>query len=435
MRILLCLCLVAASAARAQIPLLLNESDSSILFPTGAIGGTLSASNISIVRALTIGGQTLSNLVGSGLTNANGTLQAMGGGGGGSGTVTSIGATSAVVGLSFSGSPVTTAGTLGLTGVVGAASIDTNIARLSQVQAMQASLVASNLWQATNAALTALAANPAMYQATNGNLTIVANLTGGTSSNFLSGDGTFKQVTTNAIPGLVGDIAKLATIASPAFTGNPTASTTAADDNDASIATTAYVQTELAAYPTDTVTWQNKTFDAAATGNVLKQTKHLYLIRPDYSDGAGAVPQTNSYVASGLMHYTFSGNAETNVNWVVYETVVPPDIDTSVPLTATFKFTGSGSDPDALVFHFTYGEGVAGSAFPPTIASLPIVMTVTPTSPAAGVLQSSGATTLTGWAAALTPGRTLAIKVARLQNSADDSARDVLLDIAYGSTQ
>lgn len=41
-----------------------------------------------------------------------------------------------------------------------------------------------------------------------------------------------------------------ATIASPTFTGNPTAPTPAANDNDTSIATTAYVQTELADYAT-----------------------------------------------------------------------------------------------------------------------------------------------------------------------------------------
>ncbi len=42
----------------------------------------------------------------------------------------------------------------------------------------------------------------ALYQRTNINLTTVANLTGGTSTNFLAGDGTFKQVTTNMVPGL-----------------------------------------------------------------------------------------------------------------------------------------------------------------------------------------------------------------------------------------
>jgi hypothetical protein len=39
-------------------------------------------------------------------------------------------------------------------------------------------------------------------QGLNANLTTVANLTSGTSTNFFAGDGTFKQVTTNMIPGL-----------------------------------------------------------------------------------------------------------------------------------------------------------------------------------------------------------------------------------------
>ena len=41
-------------------------------------------------------------------------------------------------------------------------------------------------------------------------LDVVAGLTSGTSTNFLAGDGTFKQVTTNMIPGLAADIAAAA---------------------------------------------------------------------------------------------------------------------------------------------------------------------------------------------------------------------------------
>ena len=49
----------------------------------------------------------------------------------GSGTVTSVGATSTVSGLQFSGSPITSSGILSLTGTVAAASIDSAIARLA----------------------------------------------------------------------------------------------------------------------------------------------------------------------------------------------------------------------------------------------------------------------------------------------------------------
>lgn len=181
----------------------------------------------------------------------------------------------------------------------------------------------------------------------------------------------------------------------------------------------------------------NKTLDAAGTGNVLKQTKYLTFIRPDYGDGAGAVPQTNSYTASGLMHYTFSGSAETNVNWVVYEAMVPPDIDTSVAMTATYAFVSGGTDADDVTFHLTYALGASGAALTTGtgIATSPIVATVTPTTPASGDVQTTAAVTLTGWAAAMTAGTPLFIRVARLDTTNDDTARDLYLRIAYGSTQ
>ncbi len=50
------------------------------------------------------------------------------------------------------------------------------------------------------------------------------------------------------VTNLVSDLAAKAPLASPAFTGTPTAPTPAASDNDTSIATTAYVQTELASF-------------------------------------------------------------------------------------------------------------------------------------------------------------------------------------------
>jgi hypothetical protein len=51
--------------------------------------------------------------------------------------------------------------------------------------------------------------------------------------------------------------------------GAGTATTPSANDNDTSIATTAYVQSELSAYASDTVTLTNKTLDTAGTGNAI----------------------------------------------------------------------------------------------------------------------------------------------------------------------
>lgn len=185
-----------------------------------------------------------------------------------------------------------------------------------------------------------------------------------------------------------------------------------------------------------TATPTGKTWDPAGTGNVLRQTKTLNLQRPDYGDGIGAVPQTNAFNVSGLMHYTFSGNAETNANYAVYEFDCPPDLDTAVAMTARFAFISKGSDADDYVFHITYSQVAPGTAYPTGtgIATSPIVITVTPTTPADGDLQASAATTLTGWAAALTPGRAMVVRIARLQNTQDNDARDVQLVISYGST-
>lgn len=62
-------------------------------------------------------------------------------------------------------------------------------------------------------------------------------------------------------------------------TANPqtTASTASANDNDTSIATTAYVQTELTAYASDTVSLTNKTVDCTTAGNVCTVYKYLQL--------------------------------------------------------------------------------------------------------------------------------------------------------------
>jgi hypothetical protein len=189
--------------------------------------------------------------------------------------------------------------------------------------------------------------------------------------------------------------------------------------------------------PASTNTFTNKTYDASASGNVLKQPIQLNLQRPDYGDGAGAVPQTNAFNVSGLMHYTLSGNAETNANWIVYEFDCPNDLDTGVEMTARFAFLSGGTDTDDYVFHLTYAQQAPGAAYVTgtSISTSPIVMTVTPTTPANGDLQQSSATTLTGWASALTAGRPMQIRIARLQNAQDDSARDVQLVITYGSTR
>jgi hypothetical protein len=64
---------------------------------------------------------------------------------------------------------------------------------------------------------------------------------------------------------------------SPTFVTNPLGPTASANDNDTSLATTAYVQTELTAYASDTVTFTTKTIDAEASGNVISIPTKVWL--------------------------------------------------------------------------------------------------------------------------------------------------------------
>lgn len=59
--------------------------------------------------------------------------------------------------------------------------------------------------------------------------------------------------------------------------GAATATTASANDNSTLVATTAYVQTELTAYASDTATLTNKTLDAEGTGNTITLMKRIWL--------------------------------------------------------------------------------------------------------------------------------------------------------------
>lgn len=58
--------------------------------------------------------------------------------------------------------------------------------------------------------------------------------------------------------------------------GAATATTPSANDNDTSVATTAYVQTELTAYASDSATFTNKTMDVEGTGNVFTIPRRIW---------------------------------------------------------------------------------------------------------------------------------------------------------------
>jgi len=170
--------------------------------------------------------------------------------------------------------------------------------------------------------------------------------------------------------------------ADPALTGNPTAPTASANDNDTSIATTAYVQSELTAYASDTITFTGKTIDAAGTGNILKWRQKLDFPFPFRADGAGAIISTNDASAASFAHATFSGSAATNANWVEYEWIVDDEIDTSVDLKIVYyKVRTSGTSTSATTWSIGMANIADSADGTTTTFSNFAIFNITPSSP------------------------------------------------------
>jgi hypothetical protein len=219
-----------------------------------------------------------------------------------------------------------------------------------------------------------------------------------------------------------------------------TATTPSANDNDTSVATTAYVQAELTAYASDTVTFTGKTFDAAGTGNVLKLTDYKDFVYPGRVDGAGCITgTTNTAGVWGLASY--SGSADTNGNYAIFRIgIVPYDLDMSVAMTLKgLKLRVDGSDTDAAQFTIALYSAADSSAELPTdftgCSNFINFDTGTLTSPGLNGGFTCADVTLTGWASALTAGRPFIIAIARRNGSNDDIVSITSGTISYGRTQ
>lgn len=176
------------------------------------------------------------------VANSNGivAVTGTGGGGGGSGTVTSVGASSSVSGLGFSGSPVTTSGTLSLTGTVAVASGGTGATDASGARSAL-SLVPGTDVQAYDTDLAAIAAlaNAGIVVRTGAGTVAARTITGDSEISVTNGDG----VSGNPTLAIGAAIARLA---SPALTGTPTVPTASAGTSNTVAASTAYVDRAVA---------------------------------------------------------------------------------------------------------------------------------------------------------------------------------------------
>lgn len=92
--------------------------------------------------------------------------------------------------------------------------------------------------------------------------------------------------------------------------GAATATTPAADDNDTSVGTTAYVQTELSAYGGDTKTLTNTTLDVEATGNVMTVVERRWY-QAAVCDATVAYTLLDNFVTSDPLSSCISGSNTT----------------------------------------------------------------------------------------------------------------------------
>lgn len=167
--------------------------------------------------------------------------------------------------------------------------------------------------------------------------------------------------------------------------------------------------------------FQNKTFDASDTGNVLKLTREIQLTHPDLVDGTGCTVGTTS-TAIGYGRATCSNSADEAANYMEWYITVPDDIDTAVAITAKIKVLLGNTDTGTHRYVMST-VAVADSAVPTasTLANAINCDFAGDASGANGDVETVSCT-LTGWAAAMTAGRTWRIRLARDGNATEDGS-------------
>jgi hypothetical protein len=161
-----------------------------------------------------------------------------------------------------------------------------------------------------------------------------------------------------------------------------------------------------------TATFTNKTFDAAGTGNVFKHTNYLVFSHPDRCDGTGATMDTTG-TDDTFGHCLFSASAGYTANTAYYEAVVPADLDTTVDLTALWKFSLSGADTNAQCYKIEVSDVADSAARAGSYGTTINLPKAGDASGASGDIETVTATTLTGWRSVLTAGHLMRIRVGR----------------------
>lgn len=190
--------------------------------------------------------------------------------------------------------------------------------------------------------------------------------------------------------------------------------------------------------------WECDT-DAGDPSDGLSQTKYAVLTNPQYCDETGALLQTTKTAGAKFGQCLMSNIADKTGNYAVYEWVVPPDIDTSIDLTARIYYRLGGADTAAHAYKLSLSSIAASASAAGSFGQEIAFNAAADGSGADGDIEitpalASAMATLTDWKSNITAGQLLLIKLAR---DGDDGTNDASTTdsytnkvvISYGSNQ
>ncbi|HEX2746990.1 MAG TPA: hypothetical protein VHM91_03240, partial [Verrucomicrobiales bacterium] len=188
-----------------------------------------------------------------------------------------------------------------------------------------------------------------------------------------------------------------------------------------------------------TLVFPDKSGTVALTSDI-KFYDELRLAFPHQVDGTGAVIEPVS-TSPTYGHAIFSASAGKAGNFALYRFRVPYDLATSVELGASLAFRLGGADTAKHAYKLSIADlGASGAGDSPTFSNEISLNFTGDGSGAAGDIEfvpTAGTyTSLTGWAASLTPGHLAVVKLARdgsdgTNDTSTQSSSDVELVIMY----
>lgn len=183
----------------------------------------------------------------------------------------------------------------------------------------------------------------------------------------------------------------------------------------------------------------NKTFDGAATGNVLKFKSYPQFTSPLRVDGTGCtIGTTSTTLGYGLA--TYSNSAAGSANWAEFRILVPNDLDNTVEPRVRIADLLAGADTNTRRYVVTLTDVASSASATPSPSATVTNVDIVDAAGASGDVDISSYTSCAaGTAAALTPGHLLVLRVARDGSSGTDTSTVnstlLSLELEYAASQ